>query len=163
MSFSAYLGRKMTFVPGAVSVVLALIVSFVGGCSANEPKGIVELPVDEAVFYVEIADEPEERQRGLMYREELAEDHGMLFVFPSSETRSFWMKDTRIPLSIAYISSRGEILEIYDMEPLSLDPVPSRYPAQYALELNQSAFERNGIAVGDVVDLDALPRWVSPR
>lgn len=163
MSFSTLSHLKWATAPLGVAVTVILVVTLVGGCSADEPKGIVELPVGEAVFLVEVADEPEERQRGLMYRDDLAEDHGMLFVFPGAETRSFWMKDTRVPLSIAYISSRGEILEIYDMEPLSLDPVRSRYPAQYALEVNQGAFERNGIVPGVQVGIDALPRWVSPR
>jgi uncharacterized protein len=121
------------------------------------------MTVGEQVFRLEIADDPDERAQGLMGREELPENHGMLFVFPDIERRSFWMKDTLIPLSIAYINRHGEILEIHQMEPLSRDPVPSRYPVQYALEVPRGNFERLGIAPGDSIDLDALPSWVDPR
>jgi uncharacterized protein len=98
---------------------------------------------------VEVADEPQSRSRGLMERTELGEREGMLFVFESSEPRSFWMKDTPLPLSIAYVDERWVIREIHAMEPGSLEPVPSRHPARYALEVNRGAFERLGIDVGD--------------
>jgi uncharacterized membrane protein (UPF0127 family) len=98
-----------------------------------------------------------------MNRDELAPGRGLLFVFPEAAPRSFWMKNTRIPLSIAYINSRGEILEIRDMEPLSLDPVPSRYPAKYALEVNRGRFGQLGITAGTVVELADLPGWVEGR
>jgi len=88
-----------------------------------------------------------------MHREELGPRNGMLFVFASSEPRSFWMKNTLIPLSIAYIDENWIIREIHDMTPLSLEPVPSRGPARYALEVNQGAFERLGIRVGDRIVL----------
>ncbi|MFW5644036.1 MAG: DUF192 domain-containing protein [Alkalispirochaeta sp.] len=142
---------------------LLLVLLF--GCTAatEEPAATVDLPVGNHTFTVEIADDEEERARGLMFRDSLPEDGGMLFVFPSAEPRSFWMKNTRIPLSIAYINSRGEILEIYPMEPLSTDPVPSRYPAQYALEVRQGRFGEVGVTIGDTIDLTALPRWVDPR
>lgn len=149
--------RRYSLIP--LIVVLAVSV----GCRADDREGMVELPVGEVTVFVEIADEPEERQTGLMHRESLPKDHGMLFVFPESRQRSFWMKNTSIPLSIAYINTHGEILEIHDMEPLSLDPVPSRYAAQYALEVSQGEFKRWNVKPGDVIDLKALPRWVEPR
>jgi len=102
---------------------------------------------------VEVVDTDETRARGLMDREELADRHGMLFVFPDSEPRAFWMKNTLIPLSIAYLDEKWTIREIHDMEPLSLEPVPSRAPARYALEVNQGEFDRLGIVVGDRVVL----------
>jgi len=146
-------------------VTAGILLVFLVGCAAadEETAATVDLPVGNHVFTVEIADTDEERARGLMFRDSLPEDGGMLFVFPSAELRSFWMKNTRVALSIAYISSRGEILEIYPMEPLSTDPVPSRYPAQYALEVRQGRFGEVGVTTGDTVDLTALPRWVDPR
>ncbi len=102
---------------------------------------------------VEIADTNAERQRGLMERDELAEDAGMLFVFDREEPRSFWMRNTRIPLSIAYIDAEGRIVDIKDMEPFDETPVPSAEPAQYALEVNQGFFAEQGIEVGDVAEL----------
>jgi uncharacterized membrane protein (UPF0127 family) len=104
---------------------------------------------------VEIADTDAERQTGLMGRTVLPEDAGMLFVFEGEQALSFWMRDTLIPLSIAYIDTEGRIVDIQDMEPL--DDVPPHYvsaePARYALEVNQGFFEERGVTVGDLVEL----------
>ena len=102
---------------------------------------------------VEIADEEDEQKRGLMERTALAEDAGMLFVFPGERPLSFWMKDTLIPLSIAYIDGDGGIVDIQDMAPLDETSHPSAAPAQYALEVNQGFFEERGVQVGDETDL----------
>jgi len=77
----------------------------------------------------------------------------MLFVFPHDREVSFWMKDTSIPLSIAYMRHDGTILELHDMQPFSLDPVPSGRAVRYALEVNQGWFERNNVKVGMRVHL----------
>lgn len=106
---------------------------------------------------VEIADTDAERQTGLMGRTALAEDAGMLFVFDAEEPRSFWMKDTLIPLSIAFIDAQGRIVDIQDMQPLDETSHPSAAPAQYALEVNQGFFAARGIQVGDLVDLPVQP------
>jgi uncharacterized membrane protein (UPF0127 family) len=100
---------------------------------------------------VEIADDPSEQTRGLMERTSLGEDRGMLFVYPDEEVRSFWMKNTLIPLSIAFIASDGSIVDLQDMKPLDDDPphYVSAEPAQYALEVNKGYFEKHGIKVGD--------------
>jgi uncharacterized membrane protein (UPF0127 family) len=87
-----------------------------------------------------------------MERTELDEDAGMLFVFPQEQPRSFWMRNTLIPLSIAYIDSDGRIVDIKDMQPLDETPVPSAEPAQYALEVNQGFFEARGIEVGNTLE-----------
>ena len=79
-----------------------------------------------------------------MWREGLSPDTGMLFVYENEQPRSFWMKNTRIPLSIAYINSREEIVRITDMIPLSDRPVPSGEPALYALEMRKGWFEEHG-------------------
>src|ERR687894_84479 len=104
---------------------------------------------------VEVADTDAERQTGLMGQSVLPEDAGMLFVFEGDQTLSFWMRDTLIPLSIAYIDAEGRIVDIQGMQPL--DDVPPHYvsaePAQYALEVNQGFFEERGVAVGDTVEL----------
>ncbi len=103
----------------------------------------------------EIADDNAERQRGLMERTELAEDAGMLFVFDREQPRSFWMRNTLIPLSIAYISADGRIVDIQDMEPLDDEPpsYASAEPAKYALEVNQGFFAERGVEVGDRVEI----------
>ncbi len=102
---------------------------------------------------VEIADDDEKRAYGLMNRDQLSKDEGMLFIFDEAERRSFWMKNTRIPLSIAYFDKGRVLREIIDMRP---DPItaihnktyPSHTEAQYALEMNIGWFERNKIRPG---------------
>ena len=106
---------------------------------------------------VEIADSDEERQVGLMNRESLPEDAGMLFVFEEDVDFGFWMKNTLIPLSIAFADADGEIVRILDMEPCEADPCTVYEPeATYrtALEVNQGAFADWGVAEGDRLTLD---------
>ncbi len=112
---------------------------------------------------VEIADTPEERQTGLMGRTALAEDAGMLFVFDEEQTLSFWMKDTLIPLSIAYINAEGRIVDIQDMQPLDETPHPSAEPALYALEVNQGFFLERGVMVGNQVELPGQESGTPPE
>ena len=110
---------------------------------------------EEVEVRVEIADEPDEQAQGLMNRTALGEDRGMLFVFDSEETLSFWMRNTLIPLSVAYIDSEGRIVDIQKMEPLDDEPPQyvSAEPAQYALEVNQGFFEERGVEVGNTTEL----------
>jgi uncharacterized membrane protein (UPF0127 family) len=104
---------------------------------------------------VEIADDPLERERGLMDRTSLGEDRGMLFVFSREQPLSFWMKNTKIPLSIAYIDSEGRITDILDMKPMDDEPphYTSSEPVLYALEVNQGFFDERGVKVGDQTEL----------
>jgi uncharacterized membrane protein (UPF0127 family) len=102
---------------------------------------------------VEVARTAEERARGLMGREELAEDAGVLFVYESDSAASFWMKDTLIPLSIAFIAADGTVLELRDMEPLSRELHRPGQPYRYALEVNRGWFERHGLGAGDRVEI----------
>jgi uncharacterized protein len=110
---------------------------------------------EEVPVRVEIADTDAEWQTGLMGRTTLEGNAGMLFVFDQEQTLSFWMKDTLIPLSIAYIDAEGRIVDIQDMQPL--DDIPPQYvsaePARYALEVNQGFFEERSVTVGDMVEL----------
>ena len=99
----------------------------------------------------EVADTPAERAMGLMGRVSLANDAGMLFVYPDEAVRSFWMKNTPLPLSIAYISKAGTIVHIAAMTPLSEDPVPSVHPTMYALEMSQGWFAEHNVKVGQSV------------
>ena len=110
---------------------------------------------EEVKVRVEIADNASEHARGLMYRTTLAENRGMLFIFEGEQKLSFTMKNTLIPLSIAFIGSEGRIVDIQDMKPLDDDPPSyvSARPAQYALEVNQGFFEERGVEVGDRAEL----------
>jgi uncharacterized membrane protein (UPF0127 family) len=132
--------------------------------TATEPEttqtstlNIINSAGERVEVEVEIADDDPERQRGLMERTELAENAGMLFVFEEEQPRSFWMRNTLIPLSIAYISADGIIVDIQDMQPLDETSRPSAAPAQYALEVNQGFFAERGIGVGEVVELPGRP------
>lgn len=98
---------------------------------------------------VELARTPAEREQGLMNREALPEGRGMLFIFQDAQIRSFWMRNTFIPLDIAYIDENLRIIDIQAMEPENEDPHPSAQPAMFALEVPMGWFEMMGIAVGD--------------
>jgi uncharacterized protein len=100
---------------------------------------------------VEVAKTPEERSRGLMGRKFLGKDEGMLFIFETEDYHGFWMKDTLLPLSIAFIDRDGRIVSITDMQPLTLDSHLPPKPILYALEMNKAWFSSYGIKVGDVV------------
>jgi uncharacterized protein len=101
---------------------------------------------------------PSARSQGLMHRDSLRADAGMVFRFPGERRGGFWMKNTRIPLSIAYFDAAGHIVAILDMEPCEADPCPTYDPGvpySGALEVNQGYFERHGITEGDTVHLSA--------
>jgi len=100
----------------------------------------------------EVATTPEQRQTGLMNRFSLKPDHGMLFVFERSEPLSFWMRNTFIALSIAFISADGTILNIEDMQPQTDDPHWSKGAALYTLEMKKGWFAERGIVAGNRVE-----------
>ena len=97
----------------------------------------------------EIADNQDLRAQGLMNRDSLATNHGMLFVYGTSEVRSFWMRNTRIPLDIAFIDANGVIINIEQMEPQSDQNYFSQGPMMYALEMELGWFEANEVGPGD--------------
>ncbi len=103
---------------------------------------------------VELACTDAQKQQGLMHRSQLDKDQGMLFVFDREQILSFWMKNTLIPLSIAYIDAKGKIIDIQDMKPLDQSPHPSKELAQYALEVNQGWFQEHQIKVNSSIQLD---------
>ena len=130
--------------------VLLLICCTLTGC--RNKLETAEIDLGGRTFTVEIARTPQERARGLMDRKELAPEQGMLFIFEYDQKLSFWMKDTYIPLSIAFITVDKVIVDIQDMEPLSnVSHIPAE-SYRYALEVNKGYFQENGIAVGDAVE-----------
>ncbi len=111
----------------------------------------MKLLVGGVALTVLVADEPAERERGLMGNTTLGVDEGMVFVYPEARPRYFWMKDTPLPLSIAFVGADGRIVSIADMTPLSTALTPSGAPAMYAIEVHQGWFAAHGIAVGATV------------
>ena len=155
---------------GAAALALALAAVLPLGCSGGTEYRPYEVGdevrrwtlggVDAAI---EVADSMEERQTGLMRRTSMPEDHGMLFVYPETQLLAFWMKDTAIPLSIAFIvedadGQHGTIVNIEDMQPYVEKPsTVSQKPVRLALEMNQGWFKKHGLKNGDSI---ALPSWI---
>jgi uncharacterized membrane protein (UPF0127 family) len=118
----------------------------------------VDVQIGTERFTLEIADDPAEQETGLMYRKAMAADHGMIFVFPWSDVRSFWMRNTLIPLDILYLDDDAVVLNVEPMVPLDESAVRSDGKARYAIELNAGTAKRIGIRRGDKVALPALGR-----
>ena len=145
----------MLLLVGALALLFAL------GCEADEPAlesglPVARMRVGNHEITVEVAADAGSRRRGLMFRESLPEDHGMLFIFPHEQPLAFWMKNTPLPLSIAYADDEGRIVRIADMQPFELTRVTSGAPARYALEMSQGWFARKGVVAGDL--LRRIPR-----
>jgi uncharacterized membrane protein (UPF0127 family) len=138
-----------------------LAVACGGGDDGDLPTTTVVVSDDgaRAELTVELARTAAERSLGLMFRESLPEDRGMLFVFPQDTTGGFWMMDTSIALSIAFIAEDGTILDVQEMEPLSTEVHQPAEPYRYGLEVNQGWFERHGFGSGDRVE---IPEDVGP-
>ena len=112
----------------------------------------VALAIQGHKLTAEVAATDSSRTTGLMHRRMMPENRGMLFVFAYAQPQSFWMMNTYLPLSIAYVDEQGVIVNITDMQPLTTNPYPSAKPAKYALEMNQGWFARRGIKAGARVD-----------
>ncbi len=159
-------------VAGALLVIAAILLAVAvlsplvfGSCvpagkSSGRPQsglGTAILRSGAVEILVELAESPSEQETGLMGRKELADGRGMLFVYSDDRMMSFWMKNTLIPLSIAYLGADGTIKEIRDMEPGSLAPVESGHYVRHALEAPLGWFGRVGLGIGDRFDLSGLP------
>ena len=141
-------------------LILAALV--LAACGADGEDGgsrvVISTSTGDVPVQVEVADDEDERARGLMGRTDLDEGAGMVFLFPEDTRGAFWMKDTLIPLSIAFYDADGRILRILDMEPCREDPCPVYDPGvayRGALEVNHGAFERWGVREGDRLALEA--------
>jgi uncharacterized membrane protein (UPF0127 family) len=115
---------------------------------------VATISINGHALTVELATTPKARVCGLSKRVKLPENHGMLFIYPNVGQRTFWMKDTHIPLSIAFLDDSGRILSIQDMTPMQTNErYHSLQPVRYALEINQGWFAAHGIGVGDIVEM----------
>ncbi len=142
------------------------------GVTGDAPEPMLKLDIAGSAVHAESASGEAERQRGLMHRPRMSADDGMLFIYPSEGDRNFWMRNTLIPLDIAFFTAKGELINVCPRDPAA-DPArdgekinaPSDRPAQFILEVNKGWFERRGIcdAAGKVlkpvtVDIPAAAR-----
>jgi len=131
--------------------LLILLLIWIPSIIYSQSTQKIPLYIGQNEIRVEVAKTPEERSHGLMERKHLGKDEGMLFIFEAEDYHGFWMKNTFIPLSIAFIEKSGRIAWITDMKPLTLDShVPPR-PILYALEMNKGWFSSHGVKAGDQI------------
>ena len=151
--------KKYLKIPALVGVVLFLLCQIPSRAESGPQPALptTELRIGSKKITAEIADEEHERAAGLMFRKSLASDSGMLFVMDRSGPVGFWMKNTEVPLTIAYIDAAGLIKELHDLQPRNETPVPSRFPnIAYALEMPQGWFSKNNIWPGERIE--GLPK-----
>lgn len=154
-----------------LSLVLPVMVCLTS-CGRSEP-GIsgaagktlptTRMRIGEQTFVLEIANTDSSRTRGLMKRDSMPADHGMIFVFPDESPRGFWMRDTRIALDILFLNSSGKVISIHTMKPYDLSSTHSAGPAKYAIELNAGAVASTGVSVNDVLDIPPEARDAPAR
>ena len=156
-------------------MLVLLLLNFILGCKENSQsiKG-EKIPQNKSELYdlnfsgvslkVEVAALPEERELGLMFRNSLKENEGMLFVFKEGSGQRFWMKNTRIPLDIGYLSTSGVLLEVHKAKPYDLSGVPSRsQDIKFVLELNAGGYKKLGIKIGSRISLKVISELLIQR
>ena len=148
-----------------------LAILLLTACAPQEPMAAPEssdtyfpILIDAAPLQLQLALIQSEQNKGLMHRDSMPKDHGMLFLFNQPEPRSFWMRNTRIPLDIGYFDASGQLLEIHALYPYDETAVPSRnQQVLIAVETNRGWFARNHIAPGAQLNMDALAQAMSRR
>src|SRR5271165_141499 len=154
--------KELSIIRRAAPILIAGFFFFLSACQqkgAESAFGLrtADLKISSAPLTAGVADTPEASENGLMFRDSLPEDRGMLFIFDPPKKATFWMKNTKIPLSIAFIDSAGTILEVKSMYPMDESIIPSSSTeVAYALEVNQGWFDRHKISPGDKID--GIPR-----
>lgn len=141
--------QYQNFVQKSFKYIFLLFLSF---SVISEEK----ISIESLFSKIEVVSNSQERKLGLMYRENLPYDNAMFFIWEYKKRQCMWMRNTYIPLNVAYLDGSGKILEIYDMVPLSDESVCSKKRVRYALEVNLNWFEDNNILVGDVLDISNL-------
>jgi uncharacterized membrane protein (UPF0127 family) len=155
----------------AIAAIVAIVAAlgFYLGMPQSSADQAMRLPVDpaqlvaetadgERSFTIEIADDPSERSAGLMFRETMDDDHGMLFVFSETKPVAFWMKNTPMPLDIVFIGEDGKVLDVLPGEPFSeaLVSPGTTVLVRYVLELKRGVAEKSGIKDGDILRHPAI-------
>ena len=124
----------------------------VNSASAQQVRfSTTQLSAGMHLIKAEVAANDPERQQGLMFRDKMANNAGMVFVFDTPNTQCMWMKNTLLPLSVAFLDADGKIINIEDMEPQTLESHCSKKPAKYALEMNLGWFKQKNIKPGSAI------------
>ena len=144
---------KKIFTPVFICLALLIALPASADSKAQPTLPTVTLVINDKELSTEIAEQVRQRYMGLSFRQTLAPNAGMLFVYPTEQLLTFTMRNTLLPLTIAYLSKDLVINEFHEMPVGPNQLFPSKKPAQFALEVNQGWFEKNGIAVGDRVTI----------
>lgn len=138
------------------SLIVAVLLAIPAVAAAELPRA--ELTAGFHRVEAEVAATPADRAQGLMNRQSLAPNQGMIFVFPVSATHCFWMRNTLLPLSIAFLDEKGAIINIDEMAPQTENNHCPARPARFALEMNAGWFKAKGLKAGAVIGgIDRLP------
>lgn len=133
-----------------------LLWALLSGAANAQSFPVTSLNIGVHLIRAEVAISDEERARGLMYREKMGTNEGMVFRFPEARKVCMWMKNTLLPLSVAFLDEDGRIINIEDMQPQTLDAHCGSKPARYALEMNQGWFKQRNVKPGAIVS--GLPK-----
>ena len=145
--------------PSIIAPKLAIALAFVcGAASAQQPTQfqVISLTAGMHVIRAEVAAREAERQQGVMFREKMGPNEGMVFLFEAPAGVCMWMKNTLIPLSVAFIDENGKIINIEDMQSQTTDSHCAKKPVKYALEMNQGWFKQRNVKPGSTIE--GLPR-----
>jgi uncharacterized membrane protein (UPF0127 family) len=133
--------------------VFALATLLLAACSNAESRLVLHTAKGDFTFNVEIADDPAERAKGLMFRDHLAADAGMLFDYGQEQLTSFWMQNTLIPLDMIFIGADGVVKNVHvNARPLDTTSIPSEFPVRFVLEIPGGRSQEIGLAIGDKMD-----------
>lgn len=160
------INRVFRYLPIALMSIVMLAPLSTFGDTASPPDGkpqtglpTISLKVGSQSVHADVAHTEASRQIGLMFRQKMGRQDGMLFIFPDVAYHAMWMKNTLIPLSVAYMNARGEIVSIHEMQAHSEAVHQAAGPVRFALEMNAGWFRTNKINVGDTIrGLDKAPK-----
>ena len=137
--------------------VLATLLLCTMACRAADKAEVTfettEMTIKDKKFTIEIADTQVRRERGLMHRDKMAADHGMIFIFDTPDNYKFWMKNTKIPLDLIFLDASGKVVGICDLKPLDETGVGCDAVSSYAIELNAGTAKNAALKVGDKITL----------
>jgi uncharacterized membrane protein (UPF0127 family) len=139
-------------------VLFALLLVGCRGQASPSSLPMVDMQIGNRTFHLEIARTEDQQETGLMKRDSMPADHGMIFVFADEKEVAFWMKNTRFPLDIIYMDHLGKVVSIHQMKAYDLTPIYSGGPTQYAIELNVGAAEDAGVHTGDQLQIPPAAR-----